>query len=154
MTPTPSSAAVRAVLDRFLAAEALYETAVRSDDIPEANRQMTKLIIHGDGLAASGTEGREALEAMLHDASPYLRLRSAKRVLAWAPHRAIPVLGRLLFEDLGDDRSTAERIDIRVSAKDCLYLHFGIKSWRQNDLIAPLRAYGVELPFEDEARWT
>jgi hypothetical protein len=144
----------RAVLDSFLAAEERYEAAVRTDDIPEANRQMTKIITYGDRLAASGPEGREALEAMLDDASPYLRLRSARRVLAWAPQRAIPVLGRLLFEDLGGDRSAAERIDIRVSAKDCLYLHFGIKSWRQNDLIAPLRTYGVDLPYEDEAKWT
>jgi hypothetical protein len=153
MTSTLPIGKVRAVLDRFLAAEERYEAAVRTDDIPEANRQMTKIITYGGRLAASGAEGRDVLDAMLQDASPYLRLRSAKRVLAWAPHRAIPVLGRLLFEDLGD-RSPAERIDIRVSAKDCLYLHFGIRSASRNDLIAPLRAYGVELPYRDETKWT
>jgi hypothetical protein len=67
-------------------------------------------------------------------------------VCAWSPEKAIPVLGRLLVEDLGAESSAHERGDIRLGAKEMLYRHFGIDDFDRNRLIEPLRAYGIDLP--------
>jgi hypothetical protein len=107
----------------------------------------------GDALADSEA-GRSALEALLDHSNAMLRLRAAHWCLKWAVEKTVPVVGRLLIEDLGAESGALERVMIRTSACDKLYLFFGIRSWRQNDLIAPLRAHGVDLPYEEEEIWT
>ena len=57
---------------------------------------------------------------------------------------------RLRTDDVGADRAPFEQLIIRASASDKPFLFFGIRSWRESDLIEPLRDYGVELRREDE----
>ncbi len=71
----------------------------------------------------------------------------------WAPDKAIPVFGSMLDADLSSIPSIDERLDIRVISRDWLYKHFNIRSANRNDLIEPLRAYGIELEHRDESRW-
>ena len=130
-----------------------YRHALRHEDVPNANCLVLSIMRLGDSLEASQA-GRDALEELLDNADPLLRLRAAHWCLKWTPERAVPVVGRLLTDDLGDDSAPFERLMIRTSASDKLFLFFGIESWRDNDLIEPLRAYGVELPHEDEEIWT
>jgi hypothetical protein len=81
-------------------------------------------------------------------------LRAAANVLEWSPEKAVPVLGRLLVEDLSAENSIDERIDIRVEASGWLYRHFGIRDYDRNKLIEPLRTYGVNIPWREEQIWT
>lgn len=130
----------------------MHRLAVRRDDIRAVNRHIERVWGVLDALAETA-EGRSGLERLLAHPDAYTRLRAAEAVMAWAPEAAIPVLGRLLFEDLGPESSAAERIDIRTAAKDTLYDHFDITSWDRNDLIEPLKAYGVDLPYRDRSKW-
>ncbi len=109
---------------------------------------------HDSDCLAATEEGRLALEDLTKDPSPHLRLRAAYRCLTWSPRLAVPVIGNLIADDLVDACAPMERINIHTSAVDTLLLFFGIESWRQNDLIEPLRAYGIELPYEEEEIWT
>jgi predicted transcriptional regulator len=140
-------------LDQLAKHQELHRQAVRRQNIASANRQLLKVIAAADGLAAS-SRGRDILESLLEHRMAYMRVRAAARVLAWAPEKAIPVLGRLLVDDLGAESSIDERIDIRSEATGFLYRHFGIRSFNRNDLIEPLRAYGIDLPHRREAEWT
>jgi hypothetical protein len=73
--------------------------------------------------------------------------------MEWAPRKAIPVLGWLLDADLEAISSVDERLDIRINTKDLLYKYFDIRSSDRNDLIEPLKEYGVELSYRDHAKW-
>jgi hypothetical protein len=130
----------------------LQRQAVRRGDIPAANRHLLKVIAATDALAAT-PQGRDALKSLFDHPIADLRLRAAASMLDWAPDLAIPVLGRLLIEDLGAESSADEGIDIRLEASGALYRHFGIRSFKRNDLIEPLRAHGVEIPFRPEGQW-
>ncbi|WP_011580268.1 MULTISPECIES: hypothetical protein [Chelativorans] len=153
MTRQNFSISVSDLLERFHKHQELYRLAVRRQDVPTANRHILKASEYLNALAALNPAGRETIETLLTHPDAYLRLRAAGSVLSWSPEKAIPVLGRLLFEDLGPTRSPDERLDIRTEAKGWLYKHFGIRSFDRNDLIEPLRAYGVELPYRDHAKW-
>ena len=63
------------------------------------------------------------------------------------------MLGRLLVEQFELELSPQERVELRISAKEALYRHFGINDFDQNKLIEPLRAYGVDLPYRDHGAW-
>ena len=92
------------------------------------------------------------IENLMRDADPYLRLRAAGSVMSWMPEAAIQVFGKLLVDDLSY-LSPDESLDIHHESKGWLYKHFNIRSFDQNDLIEPLKAYGVELPFQDHTKW-
>lgn len=149
MTRAASSDTVASLLSRFQTDCKAYQQALRREDVPAANRLLLSIMRRGDALADSEA-GRAALEALLDHPNAMLRLRTAHSSLTWAAEKTIPVVGRLLIGDLGAESGALERIMIRTSACDKLYLSFGIRSWRQNDLIAPLRAYGIELPYDEE----
>jgi hypothetical protein len=153
MTPATSYRTPDQLLDQLVKYQELHRQAVRRKNVPLANRQLLKVIAAADGLAAS-SRGRDILESLLDHRMAYMRVRAAARVLSWAPEKAIPVLGRLLMEDLGVESSVDERIDIRSEATGFLYRHFGIRSFNRNDLIEPLRAYGIDLPHRREEAWT
>lgn len=153
MTRQISRMSIRELLERVYKYQELYQAAVRQEDVPTANRHILRVSESVDALAALIPEGREALESLLTHPDAYLRLRAAGSVIGWSPEKAIPVLGRLLSEDLGPKLSPDERLDIRTEAKGWLYEHFGIHSYNRNDLIEPLRAYGVDLPYRDYTKW-
>ncbi|TKT81274.1 hypothetical protein [Aquamicrobium sp. LC103] len=132
-------------LEKFLVHQEKYQAAVRRQHVPTANREILKVGAALGQLTAT-PEGRDILENMLRNPSAYLRLRAAGKVLAWAPDRALPVLGKLLVESLGEETSVDERIGIRVEAEGWLFQHFGIRNFDPDRLIEPMRAYGVELP--------
>jgi hypothetical protein len=130
----------------------LQQSAIREEDIPAANRHFTKMKAHADALART-LAGRAALEGLLASLSPFIRLRAAHRVLTWAPEKAIPVLGHLLIDEIEPPLTPQERVELKLSAKETLYGHFGIGDADQNKLIEPLRAYGVDLPYRDYSAW-
>lgn len=139
------------LFSRFFTHHTSYTEAVRIMNVPMANRHIRR-VSEILGKIKETESGREALERMLSDADPYLRLRAAGSLIRWMPHKAIPVLGKLTFEPL-EGKSVDERIDIRTEAKGWLFTQFGVKNFDRNELIVPLRKYGVEMPYRDNTRW-
>lgn len=152
MTRINSEMPIDALLKTLFKYQELQRLALRREDIRAANRHVLKAFAAADALNAT-PQGRDVLERLLNDTDPFLRLRAAECIMKWDPDLAIPVLGRMLFEDLGNESSPDERINIRTTAKDWLYRHFNIRSFDRNDLIEPLKAYGVELPYRDYGKW-
>jgi hypothetical protein len=147
-----SDISTKRLLGEFLRHEELRMHAVRRLDVPAANRHQLKASALSEALAAT-PEGRAELEKLLSYPKLYVRVSAAGNVLGWAPRKAIPVLGRLLDADFETISSIDERLDIRVGAKDLLYKYFDIRSSDRNDLIEPLKKYGVELSYRDHAKW-
>jgi hypothetical protein len=152
MTRHDSETSVDALRERFLKYQEIQQLAIRDDDIPKANRNLLEVMRYGDALASTPM-GKDVLEALAGNPLPFVRLRAAQYVRKWTPERAIPVLGKLLIEKLPPEMSPDERVELRISAKYSLYDFFGVTSWDTNDLIEPLRRYGIELPYRDHSQW-
>ncbi|MEO3998597.1 hypothetical protein [Mesorhizobium sp. CAU 1732] len=152
MIPHDSELGIDTLRDRFLKYLEIHQLAIRDVDIPKANRNLLKVIRYGDALARTPM-GKDVLEDLIGNPLPFVRLRAAQYVRKWTPERAIPVLGKLLIEEFPPDMSPDERVELRISAKYALYGFFGVKSWDPNDLIEPLRSYGIELPYRDHSQW-
>jgi hypothetical protein len=146
MTHRGSEDVVSSLVREYFEHQELQRVAIRRDRTPTANRQYARVRTILDRLMAIEPEGRLAIEALMVHPMAYARLIGAMKVYAWDPHKAIPVLGRLLVEDLGAESSAHERGDIRLTARGMLYRHFGIDDFDRNRLIEPLRAYGIDLP--------
>lgn len=141
------------LVDRFIHHAEVQREASRSHkNVPLFNRHVLKLSATAKELGSTG-EGRNALEALMLDHRPFVRLRAAQYVLDWEPGVAVSVLGRLLVDDFAAELSPSERLGLRISAKDSLYGHFKIMSFDHNDLIAPLADYGIALPWRDHSAW-
>ena len=125
----------------------LRMAAVRLLDVPASNRILLKCMETAKRLAGT-VEGRDAVEVLLNDRRASIRCQAASAVMEWDPGKAIPIFGRLLFEAL-PELSAGERLDLRVTASQWLFKHFGIRNADRNALIEPLRAYGIELPYKD-----
>jgi hypothetical protein len=126
--------------------------AVRRNDIPGANRWFDRSRAVLKDLAGHGPEGRRAIEELLLHPSSFVRLGAAATVHEWAPDLAIPVLADLYLVEREPDASPSERIEICMSAKGLLYRIFGITSYDPDDLIEPLRRYGIVWPSQEERR--
>ena len=124
--------------------------ALRKLDVPRVNSIVSKLSVVENALSST-REGRTRVENLLRHESPYLRARAAGVVMGWDPAKAIPIFGALLNADLTPISSVDERLDIRLSSKEWLFKHFGIRNADRNALIEPLRAYGIELPYKDRS---
>lgn len=144
MIPQASEDGIRRLVRSFLRHQERHIEAVRRLDTPAANRTFLNRVATSDQLVAS-EEGRWELERLLAHPALHVRITAAALVLDWAPEKAIPILGGVLDADLSDIPSVQERIDITASARHMLYVYFGIRSWDRNDLIDPLRKYGIEL---------
>lgn len=121
--------------------------AVRRDNTPAANRYMKKVNQARNALAAKGSSGRAALEALMGHPMPQVRLDGAVSVMQWAPDLAIPVLGRLIAETkYENDMSAGERIEVKHEATLSLFDHFGTRFYDRDELIEPLKAYGIDIP--------
>lgn len=151
MTRKISELPVEDLVGRFVKAQVKNQDAVREQNIPVANRQVDITMRTAEILITSA-EGRRALETLMSHSEPFVRLRAAQYVRRWAPDLAIPVLGRMLLDEY-EDISVEESLEMIIGAKDSLYLHFGIRSFDWNDLIEPLKPYGIELPFRDRSKW-
>ena len=151
MTRKISELPVEDLVGRFVKAQVKNQEAVREQNIPVANRQVDITMRTGEILTKSA-EGRLALETLMSHSEPFVRLRAAQYARRWAPDLAIPVLGRMLLDEY-EDISVEESLEMIIGAKDSLYLHFGIRSFDWNDLIEPLKPYGIELPFRDRSKW-
>jgi hypothetical protein len=152
MTPPISENSVRDLLQAFLDCEELRMQAVRRLDVPAANKYCLKAAAAAEALSKTA-EGRAEIEKLLGHATLYVRVRAAEAVMDWAPDKAIPVFGSMLDADLSSIPSVDERLDIRVISGDWLYKYFDIRSSDRNDLIEPLKEYGVELSYRDHTRW-
>lgn len=152
MIRTNSDPSVDVLRERFLSYQERQQMAIRADDIPAANRHFRKIKQYAEALAGT-PEGRDALEELTRSPLPFVRLRAAQYARNWAPHVAIPVLGRLVIENFSSDLSPDERIELRISAKHSLFFFFGVRRFDQNELIEPLKAYGIDLPYEDHSVW-
>lgn len=120
--------------------------AVRRDDTPAANRYMKKVNQARNALAAKGNEGQATLEELMQHPMPQVRLDGAVSVMQWAPHLAIPVLGNLIVESKGEGMSVSERVEIAHEATLSLFDYFGTRLYDRDELIEPLKAYGIDLP--------
>lgn len=140
--------------DLFIAQTQLRMAAVCRLDPAAANRHLAKAKAAAETLAAT-PEGRAEIEKLLAHPVVHIRLSAAEEMADWAPETAIPIFGRLLDADLiaMGVGSPDERLDIRDRAKSWLYRYFDVRSWNRNDLIEPLKAYGVELTYRDHSKW-
>jgi len=152
MTRAISDLSADVLRHRFLEYQERQQAAIRAEDIPAANRHAMKVKRYADALAAT-PRGRDMLEELAGSPLPFVRHRAAQWVVDWAPELAVPVLGRHLIEDFGPDLSVDERLELRISAKHSLYAFFGIRSFDHNDLIEPLKAYGIDLSYRDHSAW-
>ncbi|YBV98075.1 DUF2019 domain-containing protein [Phyllobacteriaceae bacterium JZ32] len=124
----------------------LRRAALLADDVPRANRYSDKVHAALNALTDRGEEGRRAFEELLTHPLPHMRLYAAGKVIKWKPDAAVPVLGRLLIEKFDDGTARLAAVDVRVSADNRLMEFFDIKSLNPNDLIEPIKAYGIDLP--------
>jgi hypothetical protein len=136
----------------IVAHEDSHRLAVRRDDIRGANRWFEKSRVALDDLAGRVPDGRTSVEALLWHSSSFVRLAAAAKVREWAPDLAIPVLADLYLVEREADTSTSERGSVAISAKGLLYRIFGITSYDPDDLIEPLRRYGIVWPSQEERR--
>jgi len=139
---------IRTLVDRLIESQKLEIAAREREDTRAGNRQVDKISAALRELVQSPS-GREALEHLLTHEIPEVRLQAAGEVMAWAPRKAIPVLGRLILEWRPKDPRKGY-IAVRFLAGLQLYEYFGIKDFDHNKLIEPLRAYGIELPREPD----
>ncbi|QKV17710.1 hypothetical protein [Oricola thermophila] len=146
MARKPSAGDIDGWLKRFRKYQALETAAQRRRDIPVANRHVEKVTEALNALAASGPEGREVLERLMDDPDPSTRGRAARRVLAWDPDRAIPVLVRLLDVECAPPMVSVEAIVIEREAQFALLDHFGLDILDPTELPGRLAAMGIELP--------
>ena len=121
-------------------------------DVAAVNRATSKAAMVAKQLISMPV-GRQALELLLVHPTLHLRVDAAMWVIDWAPEKVIPIFGRLLDDKMQEIESPDERLDIRLNALDWLYGYFNIRTSDRNDLIEPLRAYGVELARKDRSRW-
>jgi hypothetical protein len=137
---------IEKLIEKFLRHENLRMEAVRQLNVPKANRHLVKNSEAAEVLQATA-EGRAALEALLDDPELHVRVAAAEEVMRWNPDKVIPLFGRLLDLDgeLSHVDSVDERGDIRLRARLWLYKHFNIDNADRNELIEPLKAYGVKL---------
>lgn len=133
-----------------IAHEENRRAAVRRNDIPSANRWFGKSRAVLKDLAGHGPEGRQAVERLLLHPSSFVRLGAAATVHEWAQDLAIPVLADLYLVEREQDASPSERGEVSISAKGLLYRIFGITSYDPDDLIEPLKAYGIAWPTMEE----
>lgn len=147
MTRTISDKPTDALVAALVEYEEQRRLAIRREDTAAANRLYDKTVPVLKELVLRESEGRDALEALLEHASAFVRLSAAAKVLGWAPDQAIPVLGRLYTEDLKPAYTPAESGSVRLTAKELLFRHFGIRSFNPNHLIEPLKAYGIDWPY-------
>ncbi|MBB2970188.1 DUF2019 domain-containing protein [Mesorhizobium sp. RMAD-H1] len=124
----------------------LRRAALLADDVPRANRYSDKVHAVLNALTDRGEEGRRAFEELLTHPLPHMRLYAAGKAIKWKPDAAVPVLGRLLIEEFDDGTARLAAVDVRVSADNLLMEFFDIKSLNPNDLIEPIKAYGIDLP--------
>lgn len=146
MTSLPSTGDVEGWTKRFLKYQNLQAAAQRRRDIPAANRHVEKVTEALNALVAAGLGGREVLEWLMDDPDPSTRGRAARRVLAWDPDRAMPVLAKLLHEPLDPDSAAVEAVLIRTEARHALLDHFGLDLLDPTELPDRLAAMGIELP--------
>jgi hypothetical protein len=120
-----------------------WEAAIRCDD----DLAVEQAAEHGDALLNAlviSEEGRTALENMLSDDSPGLRLGVAAKVVNWAPDKAIPILARLLYEDFDPVVAPWEGAGVRMNARLLLMEYFGL----DEPMPLPIRLadMGLQLP--------
>ncbi|KXF78243.1 hypothetical protein ATN84_00060 [Paramesorhizobium deserti] len=127
--------------------------ADRAENIPAYNRLHKKIVEALTAIENAGSPGREVLEELMEHEMPQVRLWAAGRVIQWNPDRAIPVLGRLLIEKLPEESAPVERMSIRGTASSHLEKFFGITNFDRNELIEPLKAYGIDVPRQTERPW-
>ncbi|MEX0955493.1 MAG: hypothetical protein WDZ83_09805 [Rhizobiaceae bacterium] len=134
------------LIDKFLRHENLRMEAIRQQNVPKANRHLLKSSEAG-AILRSTAEGRAELEALLDDPELHVGVAAAEEVMRWDPDKVIPLFGRLLDldGDLSHIDSVDERGDIRLRARLWLYKHFNIRNADRNELIEPLKSYGVNL---------
>lgn len=135
------------LLEKILLHRKNHMMHLRAERIPAANRELLTAKKYCDILSSNQYDGRMRLEMLLLNEEALVRILAASYVIQWAPDKVIPVMGRLLVDDLGAERGAVERVHIRISAAELLYQHFGITDYDQNKLIDPLRENGIELPY-------
>lgn len=137
---------ISAIVQSLVECEEQRRLAVRRQDIRNTNRWFDRVSAILDDLTGQGPEGRAALEALLNHTSSFVRLSAAAKVREWAPDLAIPVLADLYLVEREPNASPSERNEVNMSAKGLLYRIFGITSYDPDDLIEPLKDYGIAWP--------
>lgn len=135
----------------LLTNQSRWEEAIRSADIPAANKYALRMT-HAVRALRETDDGRCELEKLLANSTPNLRLWAAGSVIAWAPDMAVPVLAKLLHESLGKGASLQENVDIRVNAQGYLARHFGLHPSDLRELPSRLADMGIDLPEETARR--
>lgn len=151
--PIPRKNSISPLKNNLLLKIDLRMEAVCRLDVPAANIQILAIARILNRLRSTAA-GRSAVEDLLLHPAWRVKISAAEAASPWAARSAVPVLGQALIENLRDAiASPDERLDIRIRAGDSVYKYFEIEGRDRNLLIAPLRAYGIDLPWYDHSKW-
>lgn len=145
MTRQDTDPAIYKMVDELLLAGRRWEDAIRSNESAATD----KYALRGERIIRALAEtdtGRRALETLLLDDSPGVRLAVAAAVVKWAPERAVPVMAALLHEDLASRGVPWEDAGIRMHARILLTEYFGLRLDETIPLPDRLSDMGVRLP--------
>jgi len=153
MTSMRSSRTLEQWTEEFVRRLKKQAEADRADDVPTYNRLHKKVVEALNAILGAGPRGRDVLENLLSHETPQVRMWAAGQVMKWDPDKAIPLLGHLIVDKLPDETAAMERVTIRMGASSYLEKHFGVKNYDRNELIEPLKAYGIGVPRRSEQPW-
>ena len=143
MIQPPTEKDTRKNIDRLIDAQMRWDTATRHDDETAIERYAeTGVALIGE--LTQSAAGKTALEGLLFDTSPGLRLAAATAVIQWDPDRAVPVLARLMYEDFTSNAAPWADAGFRMHARIGLLQHFGLSDFPA--LPGRLADMGIEIP--------
>lgn len=119
-----------------------------AENTPAVNRNAVQVGKRLDVLKSTPA-GRAELESLMGHPMAEIRLRAANAVMSWAPQEAIPVLGTLV-RDWHPANPRKGYIPVAFDASVSLFRHFNLYSYDEDDLVEPLRRYGIELHRKDQ----
>jgi len=153
MTSARSGRTLEQWSEEFVGSLKKQAEADRADNVFAYNRLHKKVVEALKAILNAGPRGRDVLENLLSHETPQVRMWAAGQVIKWDPDKAIPILGHLMVDKLPDETAPMERVTIRMGASSYLEKHFGIRTYDRNELIEPLRAYGIDVPRRPEQPW-
>ncbi|GAB1581444.1 hypothetical protein [Phyllobacterium phragmitis] len=153
MTSMRSSRSLEQWAEEFVRRLQEQAEADRADNTAAYNRLHKKVVEALNAILDAGPRGRDILEYFLNHETPQVRMWAAGQVIKWDADKAVPVLGHLLVDKLPQETAAMERVNIRMGASAYLEQHFGITNFDRNELIEPLKAYGIDVPLRPERPW-
>lgn len=139
----PVETDIRETVARLIDEQTCWDAATRHDDERAIERHAENGLTFIQRLTESAA-GKAALERLLFDTSPGLRLAAATAVIQWDPDQAISVLARLMYEEFTSNAAPWADAGFRIHARIQLLQYFELSDFQA--LPNRLADMGIELP--------